>query len=346
MKVKKLIVENYKRFDRKEINLVDEYTGLIKNLVVLVGNNGVGKSSILQALACSVGTAVGKFKKPSQLDWAGFNYQLINSSNQSPRITTEIVFTDEEINATIEYAQRLGFRNVGNKEQATLTLNYLEDKIAANSLLSYNQFKGRFYATQIRRNDFDSWDLFKQVGSIMWYTEHRNSNTLSAELSENNQIFDDSKLRRHLTNFYNFNFQRKNTNFQLRKGQRDVFEELNTFYTKIFPSRKLVGFNPSRQISIDEEPYFFLSDGNKLYEISEMSAGERAIFPIILDFAWWNICNSIILIDELELHLHPPLQQAFLRALPYLGENNQFIITTHSDYVASLVSEDAIIRLD
>jgi predicted ATP-binding protein involved in virulence len=73
-----------------------------------------------------------------------------------------------------------------------------------------------------------------------------------------------------------------------------------------------------------------------------MSGGERATFPILLDFMNWNIHNSVILIDEIELHLHPPMQQALLRTLPKLGKNNQFIITTHSDYVAQLVPESSI----
>lgn len=54
----------------------------------------------------------------------------------------------------------------------------------------------------------------------------------------------------------------------------------------------------------------------------------------------------MILIDELELHLHPPMQQAFLQALFKLGKNNQFIITTHSDYVEQIVPESNIIRLE
>ncbi|RKZ85812.1 MAG: hypothetical protein DRR16_11235, partial [Candidatus Parabeggiatoa sp. nov. 3] len=31
-----------------------------------------------------------------------------------------------------------------------------------------------------------------------------------------------------------------------------------------------------------------------------------------MDFARWNINNAIIIIDELELHLHPPLQQTLV----------------------------------
>lgn len=66
---------------------------------------------------------------------------------------------------------------------------------------------------------------------------------------------------------------------------------------------------------------------------------------MLIDFATWEIHNSIILIDEIELHLHPPLQQAMVRALPKLGTNNQFIITTHSDDVALMFNKSKIIRL-
>jgi predicted ATP-dependent endonuclease of OLD family len=40
------------------------------------------------------------------------------------------------------------------------------------------------------------------------------------------------------------------------------------------------------------------------------------------------------------------MQQALLRALPKLGKNNQFIITTHSDYVEQLVPEASVVRIE
>ncbi|PKO23303.1 MAG: hypothetical protein CVU38_04635 [Chloroflexi bacterium HGW-Chloroflexi-1] len=51
------------------------------------------------------------------------------------------------------------------------------------------------------------------------------------------------------------------------------------------------------------------------------------------------------MIDELELHLHPPLQQGLLKALRSLGKDNQFIVTTHSDAVEAIVSPESIRRL-
>ena len=123
--------------------------------------------------------------------------------------------------------------------------------------------------------------------------------------------------------------------------------KLKKAYKTVFPQRSFEGPVPRENIDdILSEPWFYLYDGKNQYEISEMSGGERAIFPILMDFANWNIHNSVILIDEIELHLHPPIQQTLLRALPKLGQNNQFIITTHSDYIEQLIPEAQIIRLE
>ena len=133
----------------------------------------------------------------------------------------------------------------------------------------------------------------------------------------------------------------------LRPGQKDLYAELDKTYQTVFPQRRFEGpYYPDEIDSIIAEPLFYLDDGKNKYEISEMSGGERAVFPILIDFANWNIHNSVILIDELELHLHPPIQQLLLRTLANLGKNNQFIITTHSYYVEKLVPPDAkIIRV-
>jgi predicted ATP-binding protein involved in virulence len=76
-----------------------------------------------------------------------------------------------------------------------------------------------------------------------------------------------------------------------------------------------------------------------------MSSGEQAVFPLIFEFTRQNIAKSIVLIDELELHLHPPQQQALLSALRKLGPDCQFIISTHSPYLEKAIPEEEEIRL-
>jgi predicted ATP-binding protein involved in virulence len=89
-----------------------------------------------------------------------------------------------------------------------------------------------------------------------------------------------------------------------------------------------------------------LSDGNRTYDIEEMSAGEQAVFPMLFEFVRQRIRNSIVLIDEIDLNLHPPLAQALLANLPRLGPQCQFIFTTHSSAISEIVSPHEILRLE
>lgn len=76
-----------------------------------------------------------------------------------------------------------------------------------------------------------------------------------------------------------------------------------------------------------------------------LSSGERAVFPVLLRAAKENLNHSVILVDEVELHLHPAWQRRFLRALQGIGEDNQLILTSHSEYLRGAVPRSAVIDL-
>jgi predicted ATP-binding protein involved in virulence len=77
-----------------------------------------------------------------------------------------------------------------------------------------------------------------------------------------------------------------------------------------------------------------------------MASGEQAIFPLLYEFVRLDIAKSVVLIDELELHLHPPQQQALLSALRRIGPDCQFIITTHSPFLTEVIPEDEKVPLE
>lgn len=54
---------------------------------------------------------------------------------------------------------------------------------------------------------------------------------------------------------------------------------------------------------------------------------------------------SVVLIDEIDLNLHPPAAQLLIRQLPKLCSTCQFIVTTHSDAVSDVIGEDDTYRL-
>lgn len=350
MKVQTIDLKNFKRFHNKQLDFRNPVTGLARDLIVLVGPNGSGKSTVLQAIAATVGTATRRLESPQKLAWPGFDFDLAQSWRLPTRVDLTIEFSTDEIAATREYCAQIpdleGRTEPGHNPFVRLSLHGRE--VRTDSPSERFQFLGRYYARQILKQLPEGFEAFKRVGTIFWYTEHRvaTSLTLTRENGPSQEINLDL-LRRRLSDLMQFHDRVRRGERTLRPGERDLFADLEEAYQRIFPHRRFDG--PIPRMGIDDilaEPWFYLFDGHRQYELAEMSGGERAIFPLLFDFVNWNIHNSIILIDELELHLHPPMQQALLRALEKLGHNNQFIVTTHSDAVAELLPEETIVRLE
>jgi predicted ATP-binding protein involved in virulence len=76
-----------------------------------------------------------------------------------------------------------------------------------------------------------------------------------------------------------------------------------------------------------------------------MSAGEQSIFPILYEFVQQQIAYSVVLIDEVDLNLHPPAAQSLLRQLLKISPTCQFILTTHSEAVSDVISGNETLRL-
>ena len=353
MKIKKITLQNYKRFVQSKTFSFTNSDGNINDKTLIVGNNGSGKTSILQAIVILLATAIRDHFSTAELDWPGFEYRHLQTGKLPIKIEAEIVFEDEEIITTQEYAKELKQMGVeltgspASNKSVKIRLDYSGQKAKAiGGYSKYLQFSGYQYAKRLASLTPDKNKLFTNVGNIYWYTEQRNSYNITNLLDNEDSQLDD--IRNFLSSAYNYHTAVQQGKRKIQEGEFDFYEKLVSLYKKVFPNRTFVG--PAPRFDIYEQakaPDFFLFDGHREYEISGMSAGERAVFPILMDFARWNINNSIIIIDELELHLHPPLQQTFVRALSEIGNNNQFIFTTHSNNVISMFdeNENQIIRL-
>lgn len=84
-----------------------------------------------------------------------------------------------------------------------------------------------------------------------------------------------------------------------------------------------------------------LRDGAIEYPFRLAASGELVVFHYLTKFTFPRpVHNSLILIDEPELHLHPRWIRQLYRALPQMGDNNQFIMTTHSPELRQIAAED------
>ena len=97
-------------------------------------------------------------------------------------------------------------------------------------------------------------------------------------------------------------------------------------------------------------------DGREL-SINQLSDGEKSLLAMVGDLARrLSIANpslnnplhgsGIVLIDEIELHLHPQWQRGMIPSLLEIFPNCHFIITTHSPQVLSDVKPDNVYVLN
>lgn len=100
-------------------------------------------------------------------------------------------------------------------------------------------------------------------------------------------------------------------------------------------------------LRIQEQPRlgFVVDKRGQPFYLHQLSDGERGLLALVFDLTRrLAIANpdsdnpiaegvALVLIDEIELHLHPKWQRDVIKRLPGIFKNCQFVITTHSPQV-------------
>jgi predicted ATP-binding protein involved in virulence len=92
-------------------------------------------------------------------------------------------------------------------------------------------------------------------------------------------------------------------------------------------------------------------------DVRQLSEGERGVLSLVLDLAkrLSQLNNSaadplasgeaVVLIDELDLHLHPKWQRTIVKRLTNTFPKCQFIATTHSPQIVAAVKPEQVLLL-
>lgn len=107
-------------------------------------------------------------------------------------------------------------------------------------------------------------------------------------------------------------------------------------------------------INVDVEKVEFIERGAQSLSFNQLSEGYKSVIIFVCDLIFRlsqtakegeliSDLKGVVLVDEIDLHLHPKWQRVIIKKLRNIFANIQFIFTTHSPTIIQGASEDAII---
>lgn len=352
MKIQKLHLQNFRCYHENTISFEPDLT-------VLIADNGTGKTSILDALAKGFGSLYKGFPGVKTSDLSSLDITISKGERQQDHCLLTFLAKSDKHQL---FWGRVKRRNSAVSAEALKSMQ----SAAISELLDSTDFVNGLLSP-IRDEHNEIMQAFNEgkdftLPVIVYYGTDR-------------AVRDDVKRRRGFKkSFSRFdalsgaldaksNFRQALEWFnamedverreKIQRGDHK-YEDQNLKAVKqaiceLLPpghSNPRVELRPVRFV-IDQE----LNNGSlRTLRLSQLSDGYRIVLAMIMDLsrrlveanpitsgrAPFNV-PSIVLIDEVDLHLHPAWQQNILTSLLKVFPFTQFIITTHSPQVLSTV---------
>jgi predicted ATP-binding protein involved in virulence len=323
MKINRLILNNFRGIDDLDLEFSEKVT-------VIIGINGSGKSSILDAIAILLSKLIRKICSTEGTGRSFLEKDIMNGrKSTSNEVTINYKGFDYNWGLT-KYRQFSKVQKIKNRYQLDEIASKIqhsidEDENASVPLCVYYGVNRAVLDVPLRmRTKHDSSQLIAYDQAL---TDKRNDFRLFFEWFRDREDFENETMR-------------DNKKFKDKEltAVRSAIEEF------IGLSNLRVRRNPLRmEITKDK----------KVYDIRQMSDGEKCLLALIGDLARRiAIANpslsdplkgeGVILIDEIDLHLHPAWQRMVVPKLNNIFPNCQFIISTHSPLVLGEIEPENI----
>ena len=314
MKIKTLEYCNFKGIKNLKFDLNGKST-------VFFGVNGVGKSSILRGINLIFSNIINKIVNNRFKQWIQIELSDISTNSQECTIKVELEFKN---NILIEYSR---FMNKKTKKR-THDLPSLE-KIK-------NYFNDNYSDKKSNIPVFVNYGVNRLVLDVP--LRIRIKHIFDKEAAYEKAIENRIDFR---TFFEWFRYQEDFENEQ-KVRQKKNYEDISLKAVRNAIISMFDGFNNLR---IERNPLSMKIDKiNTTLSIEQLSDGEKCALALIGDLARrLSLANpsgknpllgeGVVLIDEIELHMHPEWQRNIIQKLISIFPNIQFIITTHSPQV-------------
>lgn len=308
--ISKIHINKIFKLEDVDINISEK----AKKHLIITGKNGCGKTSILNALS----EFLQNIYSDSSLGFLSYNKSIEAYENSLKRTKDEQ--TKYTYNKVIEDYKR-------NIERVYGKLN-----------ISFN-------------NENIIYDISKQLLNgdfiIAYYKAERNNldieiskNPTKPNLNRSNKIVD-KKTSQFLFFLADLKLQEA---LARNEGEISDADEIHKWFENFINLLRNIFDDPKLELKFNYKDYSFkIKQGNFSFAFNELSDGFSAILDIVSDLILKmqnqdNLTRAynkegIVLIDEVETHLHMQLQRQILPLLTRVFPKIQFIVTTHSPFV-------------
>jgi predicted ATPase len=139
-------------------------------------------------------------------------------------------------------------------------------------------------------------------------------------------------------------------------NETDTVKKIDEWFERFESQLKSIFDEPSLKLQFDRKTYNFdiITDNCEPFGFNTLSDGYSAIISIVTELLLRMEAHNmksydlegVVLIDEIETHLHVDLQKRVMPFLIAFFPKIQFIVTTHSPFVLSSVSNATICDLE
>ena len=353
MRLDSIYIKNFRCFEEREI-------GLHNQMTLFVGKNGAGKTTLLDAIAVSVSTFLngidGGSSRNIQKEDARYHfYEMQGVVDPQSQFPVVIAGKGECAGKKhLEWTRSLNSSNgkttIKEASQLTEVAREMQYKVMSGDasvilpILSYYG-TGRLYAQKKEKRNKSNLQKFnRQVGYV---------DCMAAESNEKLMLnwFEKMTLKSLLN--------QQKTGKTEKMPQLQVVESAMAFCFERVSGAEKVEFSfdlDTHRLIIE---YSEKDEKRCRFPLDEMSDGYKNTLSMVADIAYrMALLNpqlgievlkktpGIVLIDEVDLHLHPQWQQSILNDLQELFPEVQFIVTSHAPAVIHSADRECIRILD
>lgn len=333
MKINYLDLANFRRFEQTRIEFSEQFT-------VLIGDNGSGKTAILDAIALTLNAFLSEFGSAGQRDLKKtdvrrvrieFEDQTTSEAQYPAHVFSEITFSGE--NFTI--GQEMISRGKGLIHRTGKNFDHYLSKLIDN----------------VESGDEGLLPIISYYGTDrLWREGGQEGNILEprSRLDVYNLSLESTSTADSLYSWF-----RTHELINLQKGDSKILDAVKQAISKCVPEWGTVYFDVKENELMARKP-----NGPSL-ALRHMSDGVRNMIALVSDIARKTTglnpqlgsqsiseTPGVVLIDELGLHLHPNWQRRVVNDLRAVFPSIQFITTTHSPFIIQAVRGNELLNLN